>query len=130
MKPLKVVLIFLMLQTASSCFSQSYEAIYEVASSDIQNKMNTNKMNGVAILSDINATFQIGLTGLLASERDTFLTLLLSDSRIQTVDLSTDNTSLSIVANASFFLTDFNLLLASTSGILTGNVINYSLNDN
>lgn len=126
----KTISFVVLFQVSFSSFGQTYEAIYEVATSDIQNQMNSNKMNGIDILTGINSSFQIGLSGLLATERDAFLELLSTDPKIQSVDLSIDNSSITILANASFTMNDFNTKLATTSGIVTGSSVNYSLASN
>lgn len=128
MKIIKIVTISLAFICSNQSFGQTYEVIYEIASSEVQSKMNENKIQGAEILNDINAHFQIGLAGILANEKSSFTQLLDAESRITEYTLSEDNTSISINSSADFSIENFTQILSTTSGVITGSSAVYSVN--
>lgn len=128
MKITKILAISLVLMCSTQSFGQTYETIYELASTEVQTKMNENKIQGVAILNDIKTSFQIGIAGILASEKSSFMQLLDAESKITEYTLSEDNTSISINSSADFSIENFTQILSTTSGVITGSSAVYSVN--
>jgi len=128
MKSINILIISLAFFCSAHSFAQSYEVIYGAAPVEVQTKMNENKMLGINILNDIQTNFQIGITGILVSEKSSFMQLLSAETRIESYTLSEDNTSISIISSADFSIENFNEILSTTSGVMTGSSAFYSVN--
>lgn len=108
-------------------FGQVYEKIYSVASSEVQNHMNQNKVSGIDILSGVRTHHVIGLTGISISQKVDLETLLTNDSRIFSFVLSDDATSLILESKASLTKEEFQTLIQTLNGVITGYVAEYSI---
>ena len=108
-------------------FGQVYEKIYELADVQVQQRMNQNKMDGIDILSDINAHEVIGLSGIGVAQKTALENLLAADSRISAYTVSADVTSVILDANASLTKEEFMTLIQPLSGTVVGFTVNYSI---
>lgn len=108
-------------------FGQVYEKIYSQAGSEVQNHMNQNKISGIDILSGVRTHHVIGLSGISISQKSALETLLTNDSRIISFVLSDDVTSLVMESQAVLTKEEFQTLLQSLNGIVTGYAAEYSL---
>jgi len=129
MKIFKILTLTILASCASNGYSQVYEAVYDVASSQVQTKMNENKMQGIDILSGVESNFVIGLTGILGNEKSAFIALLDSDEKIINYTLSEDNSSISIHSTANFTIENFLQKLSTTSGVITGSNVVFVINE-
>lgn len=124
---LLIVLAFGLISNIS--FGQVYEKVYELAGAEVQNRMNQNKMNGIDILSDINAHQVIGVSGIGASQKANLENLLAADERVSTYTVSDDVTSVILDANASFTKEEFIALIQPLNGTVVGYTTNYSVQE-
>lgn len=108
-------------------FGQVYEKIYELSGSEVQNKMNENKIAGIAILSGVKAHHVIGLAGIGISQRAALETILNNDARIISFVLSEDATSLVLESQAVLTKEEFAALIQTMNGIITGYTAEYSI---
>lgn len=108
-------------------FGQVYEKIYDLAGSEVQNHMNQNKIAGVEILSGVKTHHVIGLTGIGLSQKSALETILTNDSRVISFVLSDDATSLVLDSKAVLTREEFQLLIQTLNGVITGYTAEYSI---
>jgi len=108
-------------------FGQVYEKIYSLAGSEVQNHMDQNKISGVEILSGVKTHHVIGLTGIGLSQKSALETLLTNDSRVISFVLSDDATSLVLDSKAILTREEFQLLIQTLNGVITGYTAEYSI---
>lgn len=108
-------------------FGQVYEKIYELSGTEVQNKMNENKIAGIDILSGVKAHHVIGLAGIGISQRAALEALLNNDQRITSFVLSEDATSLVLESQAVFTKEEFATLIQTMNGVITGYAAEYSI---
>ncbi|WP_343631554.1 hypothetical protein [Fluviicola sp.] len=108
-------------------FGQVYEKIYSLSSSEVQNHMNQNKISGVDILTGVRAHHVIGLSGIGIAQKSALETLLNNDSRVISFVLSEDGTSVIIESQAVFTKEEFQTMLQSLNGTITGYAAEYSI---
>lgn len=89
--------------------------------------MNQNKISGIDILTGVKAHHVIGLAGISVSQKSALETLLTNDSRVISFVLSEDGTSLVLESQAALTKEEFQTLLQSLNGIITGYVAEYSI---
>jgi hypothetical protein len=115
--------------SAFSSYGQVYERIYEVSSSGVQNRINENKIAGVAILSGIFAQHTIGLADLTASKLTSLENLLTAHPEITSFSVSEDLKVLTLHTQAIFTKESF-IELTQPLGIpVTGYAASYTVND-
>lgn len=107
--------------------AQAYYEIYPIASADVQNKMNENKIAGIDILTDINAHHTIGLSGVNISMKGELETLFNNNSKVHSLVISNDVTSIKLDAEASLTKAEIQQILDEFDGITTGHTIDYSI---
>lgn len=108
-------------------YGQVYEKIYSLSSSEVQNHMNQNKMAGIDILTGVRAHHVIGLAGIGASQKAALETALTNDSRVISFVLSEDGASVIIESKAVFTKEEFQTILQSLNGTITGYAVEYSI---
>ena len=114
---------------SNSSFGQVYEKIYELADAQVQQRMNQNKMDGVAILSNIQAHHIIGVSGMSTTQKDQLEAVLAEDDRITSFTVSSDVTSVVLDSQAVFTKEAFAALIQPLNGIITGYNATYSVQD-
>ncbi|AEA42517.1 hypothetical protein [Fluviicola taffensis] len=127
MKKYIFLIAFTTLFLSFESFGQVYERIYDLSNTDVQNKMDQNKIDGVVILSGVKAHHVIGLAGINVSQKNSLETLLTNDPRINSFVLNDGVTALSIESQAVFTKEEFELLIQSLNGIITGYAVEYSI---
>lgn len=125
----KIVLLIAMSLAFCSfeSFGQVYERVYELSGSDVQEKMNQNKRDGIEILSGVKAHHVIGFTGISIAQKGALEALLTNDARITSFVLSDDVTSIVLESHAAFTKEEFAALIQSMNGIITGYAAEYSI---
>lgn len=125
----KYILLFVLgiVFSSTESFGQVYEKIYQLSGTEVQNKMNQNKITGIEILSGVKAHHVIGLSGISVSQKGALETLLNNDDRITSFVLSDDVTSISIESKAVFTKEEFLILLQQLNGTITGYTAEYSI---
>lgn len=125
----KYILLFVLgiVFSSTESFGQVYEKIYQLSGTEVQNKMNQNKIAGIEILSGVKAHHVIGLSGISVSQKGALETLLNNDDRITSFVLSDDVTSISIESKAVFTKEEFLTLLQQLNGTITGYTAEYSI---
>lgn len=108
-------------------FGQVYEKIYDLAGSEVQNHMDQNKIAGVEILSGVKTHHVIGLTGIGLAQKSALETILTNDSRVISFVLSDDATSLVLDSKAVLTREEFQLLIQTLNGVITGYTAEYSI---
>ncbi|WP_343605845.1 hypothetical protein [Fluviicola sp.] len=108
-------------------FGQVYEKIYELSGTEVQTKMNENKIAGIDILSGVKAHHVIGITGVGLSQRATLETILNNDPRITSFILSEDGTSLVLESQAVLTKEEFATLIQTINGVITGYAVEYAI---
>lgn len=108
-------------------FGQVYEKIYSLAGSEVQNQIDQNKIAGVEILSGVKTHHVIGLTGIGLSQKSALETILTNDSRVISFVLSDDATSLVLDSKAVLTREEFQLLIQTLNGVITGYTAEYSI---
>ncbi len=127
MKKYLLLIAFSTVFLTFTSFGQVYEKIYDLSSSEVQNHMNQNKVSGVDILTGVRAHHVIGLAGIGVSQKTALETLLTNDSRVFSFVLSEDGTSLVLESQAVFTKEEFQTLLQSLNGTVTGYAAEYSI---
>jgi hypothetical protein len=110
-----------------SSYGQVYEKIYDLSGSEVQNHMNQNKISGIDILSGVKAHHVIGLSGINISQKAALETLLTNDPRVISFVLSEDVTSLVLESQAVLTKEEFQALIQTLNGIITGYAAEYSI---
>lgn len=124
------LLITLFLSTSSFCsFGQLYEKIYQESNSEIQNKIDQNKISGIDILTGIYAKHIIGLAGLSIPQKSTLEQILNNIPSVKSFVLSNDLSSVVIESNPTFLVDDFAAEIESLNGFITGKSITYYINE-
>lgn len=108
-------------------FGQVYEKIYELSGTEVQTKMNENKIAGIDILSGVKAHHVIGIAGVGLSQRATLETILNNDPRITSFILSEDGTSLVLESQAVLTKEEFATLIQTINGVITGYAVEYAI---
>lgn len=98
----KIIFIGLLTFASFSGKAQVYEHIYEVSGTEVQGKIDQNKMMGIPILSDVHAKFSCGLVGVGITQKTTLNQLLTDNPEIINVAISDDASSIVIEAQATF----------------------------
>ncbi len=127
MKKYLLLVVFSTVFLTFKSFGQVYEKIYDLSSSEVQNHMNQNKISGIDILTGVKAHHVIGLAGIGVSQKSALETVLTNDSRVISFVLSEDGTSLVLESQAALTKEEFQTLLQSLNGIITGYVAEYSI---
>lgn len=127
MKKCLLLIAFSTVFLTFTSFGQVYEKIYDLSSSEVQNHMNQNKVSGVDILTGVRAHHVIGLAGIGVSQKSALEALLTNDSRVISFVLSEDGTSLVLESQAVFTKEEFQTLLQSLNGTVTGYAAEYSI---
>lgn len=127
MKKYILLFVFGIVFSSVESFGQVYEKVYELSGTEVQNKMNQNKMAGIEILSGVKAHQVIGLSGISVSQKGALETLLNNDDRITSFVLSDDVTSIIIESKAVFTKEAFLILLQQLNGTITGYAVEYSI---
>jgi hypothetical protein len=89
--------------------------------------MNQNKIAGVDILTGVRAHHVVGLSGIGTSQKSALETLLTNDSRVISFVLSEDGSSVIIESQAVFTKEEFQTMLQSLNGSITGYAAEYSI---
>lgn len=126
MKKSILLVAFITLLLSSSSQAQAYYEIYPTASALVQNKMNTNKISGIEILTGISAHHIIGLTGISVSAKNQLENLLNENVKVTSFEISDDLTSLQIDAEASLTNVEIQAILNEVNGVITGHAIEYT----
>lgn len=126
------ILFFIILTALSKPFSfgQTYEQIYEVASQEVKDKLNNNKMTGQNILSGITAKHTLGLVGLTQMNLNDLETILNQETEIQNFTLNTDLHSIVVFCNSSFTLNQLKQFLEPLNISVVGDAVEYFLSTN
>ena len=127
MKKYLLLIAFSTVFLAFKSFGQVYEKIYDLSSSEVQNHMDQNKISGIDILTGVRAHHVIGLAGIGTSQKSALETLLTNDSRVTSFVLSEDGTSLVLESQAVLTKEEFQTLLQSLNGTVTGYAVEYSI---
>lgn len=127
MKKFILLIGFSLALSTFECFGQTYEKIYALSTAEVQNKMNQNKISGIDILTDVKAHHVIGLAGIGVSQKSALENLLGNDTRVISFVLSEDGHSLVLDSQAAFTKEEFELVLQTLNGIITGYTVNYSI---
>ncbi len=127
MKKYILLFVFGIAFSSFESFGQVYEKIYQLSGTEVQNKMNQNKIAGIEILSGVKAHHVIGLSGISVSQKGALETLLMNDDRITSFVLSDDVTSIIIESKAVFTKEEFQTLLQQLNGTITGYTAEYSI---
>lgn len=125
----KIVLLIAMSLAFCSLesFGQVYERIYELSGSDVREKMNQNKWDGVEILSGVKAHHVIGFSGISIAQKGALEALLTNDARITSFVLSDDVTSIVLESQAVFTKEEFVALIQTLNGTITGYAVEYGI---
>ncbi len=110
-----------------SSYGQVYEKIYDLSSPEVQNHMNQNKISGVDILTGVKAHHVIGIGGINIAQKSALESLLTTDARVISFVLSEDATSLVLESQAILTKEEFQVLIQSLNGIVTGYAVEYSI---
>lgn len=127
MKKFILLIAFSVVLSSFESFGQVYEKIYSLASTDVQNQMDQNKVAGVDILSGVKTHHVIGLAGIGVSQKQALEALLTNDTRIISFVLSDDVTSLILDSKAVFTKEEFETLIQTINGVVTGYTAEYSI---
>lgn len=127
MKKYLLLIAFSTVFLAFESFGQVYEKIYSQAGSEVQNHMNQNKISGIDILSGVRTHHVIGLAGIGISQKSALETLLTNDSRVFSFVLSEDAMSLVLESQAILTKEEFQALIQTLNGIITGYAAEYSI---
>lgn len=84
-------------------------------------------MAGIDILTGVRAHHVIGLAGIGASQKAALETALTNDSRVISFVLSEDGASVIIESKAVFTKEEFQTILQSLNGTITGYAVEYSI---
>lgn len=127
----KYQLLFVLILGMSSfdLYGQVYERVYELASTEVQEQMNQNKIQGVDILSNIHASQIVGLSGLNTSNKSAFESALNANSKVISYILNEGLTSVSIESNASLTKDEITQIIAPLSLVITGYTVLYSISE-
>lgn len=110
-------------------YSQTYESIYAVSTPEIQQKMNENKVAGVAILTNIHTQHTIGISGISAAQKPELENLLQAHPEILSFTVSEDATSVVIDSQATFTRETFVQLIQPLNGNVVGYAATYTTNE-
>ena len=127
MKKFILLIAFSVVLSSFESFGQVYEKIYSLASTEVQNQMDQNKVAGVDILSGVKTHHVIGLAGIGVSQKQALEALLTNDTRIISFVLSDDVTSLILDSKAVFTKEEFETLIQTINGVVTGYTAEYSI---
>ncbi|MNU73475.1 hypothetical protein D3C71_629570 [compost metagenome] len=127
MKKYILLFVFGIVFSSIDSFGQVYEKIYELSGTEVQNKMNQNKISGIDILSGVRAHHVIGLAGIGVSQKASLETILNNDGRVISFVLSEDATSLVLESQAVLTKEEFTALIQVINGVVTGYVVEYSI---
>lgn len=127
MKKYLLLVVFSTVFLTFKSFGQVYEKIYSLASSEVQNHMNQNKVAGIDILTGVRAHHVVGLAGIGISQKAALEASLTNDSRVISFVLSEDGTSVVIESKAVFTKEEFQILLQPLNGTITGYTAEYSI---
>lgn len=125
-----IVSILLTILAAPFSKAQSYEQIYPVATQDVQNRMNTNKVNGVNILTGIYSKHVLGLSGLTESNKIDIESSLNDNSDVQAITISSDLHSITIYCKTTYTFNQIKELFSSHNVSVIGNSVEYSVEEN
>ena len=129
MKKYQILFVLILGMSSFNLYGQVYEKVYELASSDVQERMNQNKIEGIDILTSIHASQIVGLTGLNLTNKSALETILSSNSAIKSYSLNSDLSSISIESKASFTKEELTQMLATLSVAITGYTVSYSITE-
>ncbi len=127
MKKYILLFVFGIVFSSTESFGQVYEKIYELSGTEVQNKMNQNKISGIDILSGVRTHHVIGLAGIGVSQKASLETILNNDARVISFVLSEDATSLVLESQAVLTKDEFSALIQVINGVITGYAAEYSI---
>ena len=110
-------------------YGQTYESIYAVSTPEVQQKMNQNKMAGVAILTAIQTHHTIGISGVSVSQKAELENLLSTHPEILSFSVSEDATSVLIESQATFTRETFVQLTEPLNPAILGYSATYTTNE-
>lgn len=109
--------------------AQVYEHIYEVTTQEVQSKIDENKMNGLPILSNVQASFNCGLAGLGINQKSNLIQQLSSIPSINSFNVADDGSSVNIVCSADFTIDQLKAILMNFNSTVINYTETYTVNN-
>lgn len=116
-----------MVFVSNASYAQVYEKVYSLANSDVQNRIDENKIAGIDMLTGVKAHHVVGLLGINQSNKAVLFAKLSDDSNIIDYQLEEDGLSIVINSKAVFTKEKLEEILQLLNASISGYNVEYSL---
>lgn len=110
-------------------FGQLYESIYANSGTEVQMKIDQNKIAGIDMLNGLKSFHIIGMTGLSTTQKNQLESILNNSDKVISLTIKSDLSSIFIETFASVTREEIETQLSSLNIVLTGYSVEYSINE-